>query len=99
MTPPPDAWLLLIGLALLAAFFVLLAVSGRPGVDSNRPIYQYKFFRLAGLGGAALLALFALGRSDAVMGLGLAFFAALLVIRPPAPGSQGQDRAGRDDRP
>ncbi|MBF0514206.1 MAG: hypothetical protein HQK81_09135 [Desulfovibrionaceae bacterium] len=98
MTPPPDAWLLGLGLTLCAAFFCLLAFAHGPGVRPRTPVLRYETIRWIGLAGAAALALFALGRFDAVMLCALAFFAALLLVRPRAGGGKGGSGNGRGER-
>ena len=97
MTPPPDAWLLGLGLTLCAAFFSLPALARKTRALSKAPPRQYEHLRWVGLAGALTLSLFALGRSDAVMLCALAFFAALLCLRPRGGNGKGGGSKEREE--
>jgi len=96
MTPPQDAWLLGLGLTLCAAFFILLAHARRRGANDRATPRRYSKIRWVGVSGAVTLALFALGRSDAVMLCALVFFAVLLLVRP--RGGSGRGEKEEEDR-
>ena len=94
-----DAWLLILGMSLSAAFFILCALS-RARLAAAAPALAWKSLRWLGLAGAALLAAFAACRVDAVMFCALGFFVAMLCIpagEDDPPRQDREDRTGQDN--